>query len=56
MVNLYMSNGIPITPITSMHQVNGMDNTSTLLLTNVTQHDRQLPVDLSMLRDVVLLD
>ena len=56
MVNRYMSEGIPITPITSMDQVNGVDNYSFVSLTNSTQHDRHLPVNISVLHDVMLLD
>ena len=56
MVNGYMSGGIPITPITSMDQVNGADNYSFVFLTNSTQHDRHVPVNISVLHDVMLLD
>ena len=56
MVNQYMREGVPITPIISMDQVNGVDNHSFLLLTNSTQYDQQLPVNFSVLHDVILLD
>ena len=54
-----MSDGFPVTPIISMDQVNGtngVDNHSLVLLTNSTQYDRHLPVNFSVLHDVILLD
>ena len=56
LVNGYMSDGIPITPVVSMDQVNGGDNHSFVLLTNSTHYDRHLPVNFSVLHDVILLD
>ena len=55
-VNHYMSSGLPIKPIISMDQVNGVDNLSSVFLTNLTQHDRHLPVNISVLHNVMLLD
>ena len=51
-----MSDGIPVTPIISIDQVNGVDNYSLVLLTNSTQYDRHLPLNFSVLHDVILLD
>ena len=56
MVNRYMTDRVPIAPIISMDQVKGVNNYSFVLLTNTTQHDRQLPVNFSVLHDVILLD
>lgn len=56
MVNRYMTDDVPITPITSMDQVNGLGNDSLVLLTNSTQYDRPMPVNFSVLHDVTLLD
>ena len=56
MVNRYMTDGVPITPIISMDQVNVVDNYSFVLLTNSTHFDRHPPVNFSMLHDVILLD
>lgn len=56
MVNRYMSEGVPIKPIISMDQVTGVDNDSLVFLTNSTQYDRHLPVNISALHNVILLD
>ena len=55
-VNRYMSDGVPITPIISIDQTKGVDNYSSVFLTNFTQLDRHLPVNISVLHDVILLD
>ena len=55
-VNIHMSTGLPITPPVSMDQLDVIGNYSLLALTNVTQDIRHTPVDLSLLRDITLLD
>ena len=55
-VNVYMSTGLPITPPVSMDQLDVIGNYSLLALTNGTQDIRHMPVDLSLLRDITLLD
>ena len=53
-VNGYMSGGVPITPIISMDQVDGVKNYSSVFLTNSTRYDWHLPVNISVLHDVIL--
>ena len=55
-VNVYMSTGLPITPPVSMDQLDVIGNYSFVTLTNGTQDIRHMPVDLSLLRDITLLD
>ena len=56
LVNVHMSTGLPITPVFSMDQLDVIGNYSFVALTNGTQEIRHMPVDLSMLRDITLLD
>ena len=55
-VNTHMSTGLPITPPVSMDQMDVIGNYSFVALTNGTQDIRHMPVDLSLLRDITLLD
>ena len=55
-LNIYMSTGLPITPPVSMDQLDVVGNYSFAALTNITQEIRHMPVDLSLLRDITLLD
>ena len=55
-VNAYMSTGLPITPPVSMDQLDVIGNFSFGALANGTQDIRHMPVDLSLLRDITLLD
>lgn len=51
-----MSEGLPITPVTSMDQLDIAGNASFVSLTNSTRYIRHIPVDFSLLRDITLLD
>lgn len=55
-VNIHMSEGLPISPVTSMDQLDVVGNFSFISLINNTQHIRHMPVDFSLLRDITLLD
>lgn len=55
-LNHYMSKGLPITPITSMDQLDVVGNSSFASLINITREIRHMPVDFSLLRDITLLD
>lgn len=56
MVNRHMSDGKPITPIASMEQVAGIDGSSSVSLINSTEHAPHMPMEMSLLRDITLLD
>lgn len=55
-VDRYMSEGLPITPIISVDQLDVVGNASFMSLSNSTQHIQHPPVDFSLLRDITLLD
>ncbi|KAM0805816.1 hypothetical protein BDR22DRAFT_187844 [Usnea florida] len=55
-VNYHMSSGLPVTPPVSVDQLDVIGNFSLRALTNGTQDIRYMPVDLSLLRDITLLD
>ena len=55
-INFYMSTGLPVTPPVSVDQLDVVGNYSLLALTNGTRNIRYMPVDLSLLRDITLLD
>ena len=56
LVNHHMSDGLPITSITSMNQLEGVGNSSSVSLINSTERAPHMPVDISLLRDITLLD
>ena len=56
LLNTHMSEGLPITPVTSMDQLDIAGNASFVSLTNSTRYIRHIPVDFSLLRDITLLD
>lgn len=55
-LNRYMSEGLPIIPITSMDQLDVVGNSSFASLINGTREIRHIPVEFSLLRDITLLD
>ena len=56
LVNVHMSEGLPITPVTSMDQQDVIGRSSFVSLTNSTRQIQHMPVDFSLPRDITLLD